>query len=73
MLEPLDDDDMHLINSAITRLDSWPKAFTDASNLRKSDIRKRNIDERLTAKDFQSFFNSRRATEIKKMYDDWAS
>jgi hypothetical protein len=51
MLEPLDDNDLRLINSAITRLDSWPKAFSDASNLRKSDIRKRDIDEKLTAKD----------------------
>ena len=50
MLEPLDDNDLRLINSAITRLDSWPKAFSDASNLRKSDIRKRDIDEKLTAK-----------------------
>jgi hypothetical protein len=67
MLEPLDDNDLRLINSAITRLDSRPKAFSDASSLRKSDIRKGDIDEKLTANDFQSFFDSPRATEIKKM------
>jgi hypothetical protein len=72
MLEHLDDGDIRLINSGITRLDSWPKAFSDASNLRKADIRKRDIDERLTTKDFQSFINSQRAKEIKKMYEDVA-
>ena len=72
MLEHLDDDDIRLIHSGITRLDSWPKAFSDASNLRKADIRKRDIDERLTTKDFQSFINSQRAKEIKKMYEDVA-
>lgn len=72
-LETFDDNDLRLINSALTRLDSWPNALSDASNLRKSDIRKGDIDEKLTARYFQAFFDSPRATEIKQMFDDVAT
>jgi hypothetical protein len=33
--ETLTTEDIHLINSALTRLGTWPKAFSDAANLRK--------------------------------------
>jgi integrase len=69
MLDTLTDDDIRLIKSALTRLDAWPKAFSDAANLRKAEKRKRDIEERLTTKDFQSFVKSERAREIIQMYE----
>jgi hypothetical protein len=33
--ETLTTEDIRLINSALTRLGTWPKAFSDAANLRK--------------------------------------
>lgn len=73
MLDTVTDEDLRLINSALLRLDTWPKAFSDAANLRKADIRKRGLDERLTTKDIQSFFNSERAREIMEMYHTLAA
>ncbi|CAB3992759.1 hypothetical protein pdam_00023841 [Paramuricea clavata] len=67
--ETLTTEDIRLINSAITRLETWPKAFTDAANLRKQDIRKRDVNEKLSTDDFKSFICSERVKEIMRMYD----
>ena len=68
-IDNLNYNDIRLLNSAITRLDTWPKAFRYASNLGKADIRQWDIEERLMTKDFQSFINSQRTREIIQMYD----
>ena len=43
------------VRSSLARLEMWPKAYTDAFNLRKAEVRQRDEKERLTQKDFQSF------------------
>ena len=37
-------------------------------NKRKADIRQRDVEEKLSAKDYKAFFDSDRARQIKKMY-----
>ena len=69
-LEEFNDSDILLVNSALARLETWPKALTDAMNKRKADIRLRDVEEKLIADDYETFFNSARAKEIKKMYAD---
>ena len=69
-LDEFNDSDILLVNSALARLETWPKALTDAMNKRKADIRLRDVEEKLGADDYETFFNSARAKEIKKMYAD---
>ena len=52
----------------MNRLDLWPKAFSDAFNLRKSEVRQRDEEEKLTAEDFQAFVDSDKAKDIKPEY-----
>ena len=52
----------------MNRLDLWPKAFSDAFNLRKSKVRQRDEEEKLTTEDFQAFVDSDKAKEIKSEY-----
>lgn len=52
----------------MNRLDLWPKALSDAFNLRKSEVRQRDEKEKLTADDFQAFIDSDKAKEIKSEY-----
>ena len=47
----------------------WPKAFTDAFNLRKAQVRERDEKERLTKEDFQSFVGGEKATEIRAKFE----
>ena len=51
----------------------WPKAYTDAFNLRKAEVRQRDEKERLTPKDFQSFVAGDKAREIRSKYNMVAS
>ncbi|CAB3984910.1 Neurofilament medium polypeptide [Paramuricea clavata] len=69
MIDSLMEDDIRLVNSAIMRLDTWPKAFSDASNQRRAVIRKRDVEERLTKADFQSFVSSPKAKEITQAFE----
>ena len=69
-LEQFDDSDIRLVHSALARLETWPKALTDAMNKRKADIRQRDVEEKLSAQDYETFFDSARARQIKKMYAD---
>jgi hypothetical protein len=48
MLDTISENDIRLINLALTRLDTWPKVFSDAANVRKAEIRKWDMEERLT-------------------------
>jgi hypothetical protein len=47
LIATLTNDDIRLVNIAIMRLETWPKAYTDAANFRKAEIRKRDVEERL--------------------------
>ncbi|CAB3999414.1 Hypothetical predicted protein [Paramuricea clavata] len=47
LIATLTNDDIRLVNIAIMRLETWPKAFTDTANFRKAEIRKRDVEERL--------------------------
>ena len=67
-VQQFDDSDLRLVHSALARLETWPKALTDAMNKRKADIRQRDVEEKLSAKDYKAFFDSDRARQIKKMY-----
>lgn len=57
-IDTLNNNDIRLINS-----DTWPKPFSDAANVRKAEIRKRDVE------DFQSFTESRKAKEITKLFE----
>ena len=52
----------------MNRLDLWPKAFSDAFNLRKSEVRQWDEEEKLTTEDFQAFVDSNKAKEIRSEY-----
>ena len=67
-LEDFGDADLRLVNSAMARLETWPKALADAMNKRKADIRLRDVDEKLQSEDYEAFFHSQRANEIKRMF-----
>ncbi|CAB4013247.1 Hypothetical predicted protein [Paramuricea clavata] len=67
-LEDFSDADLRLVNSAMARLETWPKALADAMNKRKADIRLRDVDEKLQPEDYEAFFDSPRANEIKRMF-----
>ena len=47
----------------------WPKAYTDAFNLRKAELRDRDEKERLTPGDFQSFISGEKAVAIRAKYE----
>ena len=65
-------DDIRLKNSALTRLYMWPEVFSDATNLHKAAIRRRDMEEKLTTTPFQSFVQSGQALEIIQMYETMA-
>ena len=46
----------------------WPKAYSDAFNLRRAEVRQRDKEERLTPEDFRSFIGSAKAKEIQSKY-----
>ena len=52
----------------MNRLDLWPKAFSDAFHLRKSEVRQRDEAEKLTTEDFRAFVDSNKAKEIREEY-----
>ena len=64
------DDDIRQVQSALGRLETWPKAYSDAFNLRKAKVRHRDEEERLSREDFWSFVNSEKATEIAREYQN---
>ena len=61
------------IQSALARLEMWPKAFTDAFNLHKAQVRDRDKKERLTQEDFHSFLGGKKAIKIKSKYETLAN
>ena len=63
-------DDIRQVQSALGRLETWPKAYSDAFNLRKAEVRRRDEEERLSREDFRSFVNSEKATEIAREYQN---
>ena len=65
-------DDIRLKNSVLTRLYMWPEVFSDATNLHKAAIRRRDMEEKLTTPPFQSFIQSGQALEIIQMYETMA-
>ena len=67
-LTEVGDDDIRQVQSALGRLETWPKAYSDAFNLRKAEVCRRDEEERLSREDFQSFVNRERATEIAREY-----
>ena len=67
-LTEVGDDDISQVQSALGRLETWPKAYSDAFNLRKAEVRRRDEEERLSREDFQSLVNSERATKIVMEY-----
>ena len=65
------DTDLRQVQSALLRLDSWPgKAYSDAFNLGKAEVRERDEKERLSAEDFLAFTNSAKAKELKEAYKE---
>ena len=48
-LMTISETDLHQVQSTLLRLDSWPKAYTDAFNRRKAEVRERDERERLSA------------------------
>ena len=71
-LMDITDTDLRQVQSALLRLDSWPKAYSEAFNFRKAEVCERDENERLLAEDFQAFSNSRKAKDIKAAYKDLA-
>ena len=67
-LMTITDTDLRQVQSALLRLDSWPKAYTDAFNRRKAEVRERDERERLSAEDFRQFTNSAKAKQLKDEY-----
>ena len=67
-LMPITETDLRQVQSALLRLDSWPKAYSDAFNRRKAEVRKRDERERLSAEDFRAFTNSAKAKQLKEEY-----
>ena len=67
-LTEVGDDDVRQVQSALGRLETWPKAYSNAFNLQKAEVRCRDEEERLSQKDFQSFVNSKRARQIGMEY-----
>ena len=64
------DEDMRQVQSGLGRLETWPKAYSDAFNLRKAEVRRRDEGERLSRDDFRSFVNSDKAMEIISDYQN---
>ena len=56
------------VESALARLESWPKSYADAFILRKTEVRQRDEKEQLSMEDFKTFVNSNKAKEIQKKY-----
>ena len=54
------------------RLDSWAKAYSNAFNLRKAEVRERDEKERFSTEDFLAFTNSAKAKELKATYKELA-
>ena len=71
-LMEITDTDLRQVQSALLRLDSWPKAYSDAFNLRKAEVRERDEKERPSAEDFRAFSNSAKAKELKAAHKDLA-
>ena len=71
-LMEITDTDLRQVQSALLRLDSWPKAYSDAFNLRKAEVRERDEKERLSTEDFRAFSNSAKAKELKAAFKDLA-
>ena len=69
-LTPITDTDIRQVESALARLESWPKSYTDAFNLRRTEVRQRDEEERLSADDFKAFVNSDKAKDIKQKYEE---
>ena len=64
------DEDMRQVQSGLGRLETWPKAYSDAFNLRKAEVRRRDEEERLSRDDFRSFVKSEKAMEITRDYQN---
>ena len=67
-LMTISETDLRQVQSALLRLDSWPKAYTDPFNRRKAEVRERDERERLSAEDFRQFTNSAKAKQLKAEY-----
>ena len=67
-LMEFDNDDLRQVQSGLGRLETWPKAYSDAFNLRKAEVRRRDEKERLSRDDFRSLVNSDKAMEIAREY-----
>ena len=62
--------ELRQVQSALLRLVSWPKAYSDAFNRRKAEVRERDEKERLSVEDFRAFTTSAKAKELKEAYKE---